>query len=175
MNKLALLLSFITLLLLSANFFSSNAQEVKNSRGEVTTLLYDPVVISKTPLALENRWLELQNQAELAKAESLAAKNKKDISTIDKTKLLIVGDNSYQLLGIFVSPSTPFILVKSLNPVSTVQAENTSTSGIIKLLKGQELSLGITLTKLTSSKIVLQGKNETFEFELFKRSNHENQ
>jgi len=175
MNKLAIAFSFITLVLLGADFFYSNEQDIKNGRSKASTEFYNPVVISKTPLAIEKHWLDLQKQAELARTEKLAAKNNNGEPKIDKTKLLTVGDNSYQLLGIFVSENTPFILVKPLEPSNTKQAGNSSSSGIIKLLKGQELTPGIVLTQLTSNKIVLQGENETFEFKLFERSNHENQ
>lgn len=177
MNKLTIILSFLTFAWLSVDLFATGDNDETVVSDKMASKFYPPLSVVESLLAIEEHWMKLQKEDEEAQAEKLARNNKSLEPEVDKSKLLLIGDDSYQLLGIFVTQSTPFILVKLLSKTSDQNSiKNTPSarsSGIIKVLKGQEMSPGITLTELTSSKIILQGKDETFEFKLFERSSND--
>ncbi len=182
MNKLTVSLSFLTLLWLSVDLFGVADDEGKVANNKLSSNFYPPNSLSDALLAIEERWLSLQNEADKAQAEILAAKNKVVEPEIDESKLLSFDGKSYQLLGIFVTNTTPFILVKLLKQAGDIESnqdkkkksmQSTRKSGVIQIQKGQEISPGITLSELTSNKIVLRGKNKTYEFKLFERSSND--
>jgi len=161
MIKVSWVLSLLTFIFLSLEFFETVEELPIKKQVKVSQHIVEPLVVINELLDVEKRWLELQKQADLDKANKLANTNKAPLNNGDK--LFTVGDSSYRLLGIFVNQDKPFILVR----------KNDGSNTVMKIILGQELSTGIVLSELTSNTIKLQGNDEIFEIKLFERNTDE--
>lgn len=175
MTKLAWFFSILTFVFLGLDLINDGSESTQRDNQSNQTELVEPSPVITELLKVEEEWLALQSEFDAKRAVDAERKNN-SLTEVDKSKFIKVGEDNYQLLGIFVDDTAPFILLKPLT-ASTKDKKATKNverqSGIIKVFKGQELSPGIVLTELTSRTIILQGTDETFEFKLFERSNNE--
>ncbi|MBU2891940.1 hypothetical protein KO495_01225 [Colwellia sp. D2M02] len=173
MNKLTLVISMITLLWLSSDFWEYKSDDSTTDSDMATQVLHTPSELDNELLAVEEDWLAIQASADLAEAEKLALKN---VDVADPNEnILTIGDNSYNLLGIFMATDNPFILISLRNKskVSRKSKLNHNHSNTMKVLLGQEITAGIVLSQLSSDKITLKGAKGTFEFKLFERNSND--
>jgi hypothetical protein len=165
MNKLTIIICAITLLWLVLATFDNEKTEVKNNALKATELI-TPYELSKELLPVEEKWLLLQKNFDLAALEKLAAKNK---GNQPNERLLSIGDNNYRLIGVFLSDNEPFILIKQIMTNQTAKNNTDSSNGLLKVMLGEEINSGTFLTHITSNSITLTTNDKTVEFKLFER------
>jgi hypothetical protein len=172
MNKLTLIICAITLLWLVWTTFDTEEVKVKNNSHQATDLI-TPYKLSKDLLAVEEEWLLLQKNVDLAALEKLAMKNKnKNKNNPLNERLLSIGDNNYRLIGVFLSDKQPFILIKQINN-QTAKKNADSSNGLLKVILGDEINSGTILTHITSNSITLTTNQTAIEYKLFERSINE--
>lgn len=177
MRAIAVFLSVVTLIYLTYSFIIGQKANKITEKALNSPKLVVPAYISDTPLMVEEIWQQL-------KAERIKAKqpvDKVDSSSLKNKDVLTIGKNKYVLYGIFnankqnksanvkenskkmdVSLGQPFILIKSL-----VKKGNSEESIMLKVIQGDEISKGVTLTIVTSNSISFKKNDKLVEFKLF--------
>ena len=148
MKLISTLLSIIVLLvLIMAEFDSVNSS--RDFDPEQTNVKVPELrTLPNKLLPFEKKWQDNGNQAVKVNKPEL----KKD--ELDRTELLI-GDDRYQLVGIFKEKEEDFILLKSDN------------DGVVKLVKNDTLSGGYTLIEINTNMIAFVVNNNRVEYKLF--------
>jgi hypothetical protein len=150
-----------------------DAEEAKVKKNSHTaTEFITPYKLSKDLLAVEEEWLLLQKNFDLAALEKLAMKNKNKNNPPNE-RLLSIGDNNYRLIGVFLSDKQPFILIKQIINNQTANKNADSGNGLLKVILGDEINSGTILTHITSNSITLTTNQTAIEYKLFERSINE--
>ena len=157
MKYLTAILSLITVSILFNSLVVKNAINTDSVKTFNVPKKINPVAES-VQLKSEKDWLAYVNEQ-----KKIELPTEKKIELEEKSSFfptLKIGDENYQLLGIFKQNKQPFILLKGIN------------TDLVKLQEGDELSKSITLKKITSSAIIILHGEETIKFKLFERSDH---
>lgn len=162
MKWLSIIFSLITVMSL-LNSINENDEIISSASNALRVPESINPIMELPELEVEKDWLAyLKEPVEAPKTEKVENEVKpKPIKSPFPT--LMIGDQSYQLLGIFKQNKTPFILLKGAN------------TDLVKLQKGDELSEGVSLLDITSSAITISQGAKTINFKLFELSGNNNE
>lgn len=155
MKLLTALISLFVVTMLTIDFMATETYETQNKRDASAEHFTAPEKLTTELLAVEKHWSKL-------KAERLDKTDKSvDVPVkVSTNKVLTLGENSYQLFGIFIEGNSPFILLKD------------ESDTFIKLTKGSVISDNITLVEISADRVTFEKNDERIEFKLFERKNH---
>jgi hypothetical protein len=153
MKILALLFSLLTLGTLSLELLNESEQPVKVKSNNDNIELVITKTLPGELLLAENKWQNLIREKEDNDVEP-------SIANVELNNTLMVGGNNYELLGIFQSENSLFVLLKNEN------------KDMLKLKLGDELLGEFTLTEISSNTIVFVNNNERLEYKLFEQNKH---
>ncbi len=164
MRGLAIILSVLVLIYLTAGLFDSDA-EVIAAKGLSPVSVFSPLAKNPSLLSIESAWLikpgkrggssSNKKSKPLLPAKPPAKPEEKNV------RILNIAGVDYQLLGIFKRDKRPFVLLKS------------AKSPVKKVTQGDEVITGVVLSHVSSDRIILtqSGKETIFKlFELTKNS-----
>jgi hypothetical protein len=153
MKLLALFLSLLTLVTLSAGLFDENDNiiAVENNDKNINFELPTPLPLELLPVEL--KWQALHNEKEAGSEEE------ENTQAILKNALM-VGGKSYELFGIFNVEQSTFVLLKN------------EANEMIKLTLGEKLPGEFTLIEINNNTIIFDNNSEQVEYKLFEKDNN---
>lgn len=153
MKIIALILSLLVFANLSLDLIDGETKEQSDVKATNDAAINLPKPLSDILLPIETKWQTVQAQKSVAdKKESNEPQgNKRNFN---------IGDNSYQLLGIFKEQQNNFVLLKD------------SKNKLIKLKQHDVLPGGYSLVEINANIIAFVTNNERVEYKLFETKSH---